>query len=139
MPFCELKYTGTVNPSGLMLKVESAGGSITWHIAGRDTWGGEFRSFVADLANTSEVYATVGTLDLSAVTKVSWLTDNSNSGTIRIIDNTWLDAPRYGTGLTAYGSDFGYADIEAIDQATANKYGVIELVKGNLIVKLKNA
>ena len=135
MPFCELKNTGVVNPSGLMLKVESAGGSKTWHIAGSDTWGGEFRSFVADLANTSELYETVGTLDLTAVTVVSWLTDNSNSGTIRIIDNTWLDAPRYGTGLTAYGADFGYADIEAIDQATANKYGVIELVKGNLVVK----
>ena len=135
MPFCELKTTGTVNPSGLMLKVESAGGSKTWHIAGSDTWGGEFKSFVADLANTSELFETVGALDLTAVTVVSWLTDNSNSGTIRIIDNTWLDAPRYGTGLTAYGADFGYADIEAIDQATANKYGVIEFVDGNLIVR----
>lgn len=135
MPFCETKTTGTANASGLMLKVESSGGSKTWHIAGRDTWEGNFKSFVADLANTSELYETVGTLDLSAVTVVSWLTDNSNSGTIRIIDNTWLDAPRYGTGLTAYGADFSYADIEAIDQATANKYGVIELVEGNLIVR----
>jgi len=135
MPFCEPKRTGTAATSGLMLKVESAGGSKTWHIAGSDTWEGNFKSFVADLSNASEIYATTGTLDLSAVTKVSWLTDNSNSGTIRIIDNTWLDAPRFGTGLTAYGSDFSYADIEAIDQATANKYGVIELVEGNLIVR----
>lgn len=131
-PFCEILNTGAT-PSGLMVKVESSATDyVTWHIAGKDTWGGEWRGFVIDVNNTANKFATVGTLNLSAVTKVSFLTDNSNSGNIRIIDNTNINAVRFGTGLTATGTSFTLADIAAEDQLVANKYGILQNIDGNI-------
>lgn len=129
--FCELLNTGATT-SGLMCKIESSGGSKTFHIAGRDTWGGEWKSFVLDVNNTANVFETVGTLDLTAVTKISWLTDNSNSGTIRIVDNTMLDAIRFGTGLTLTGTLWDLEDAAIDDELKANKYGVLQLIDGNV-------
>lgn len=128
MPFCEAKTTGTTARSGLTLRIESSATDYEeWHVAGSDTWGGEWRCFVVDINHTgTERYATGGTIDRSAITKLTWYTDNSNSGNIRIIDNTWLDAVRFGTGLTVTGTDFDLADIAADDDLTANKYGVLQ-------------
>lgn len=132
MPFCELLNTGATS-SGLMVKIESSATDyVTWHIAGRDTWGGEWKAFVIDVNNTTNTFETVGTLNLAAVTKVSFLTDNSNSGTIRIVDNTMLDAVRFGTGLTLTGTDFSLKDAALNDELAANKYGVLQLIDGNI-------
>ncbi len=131
-PFCELLNTGAT-PSGLMVKIESSASDyVTWHIAGKDTWGGEWKGFVIDVNNTANTYAVVGTLNLAAVTKVSFLTDNSNSGNIRIIDNTNINAVRFGTGLTLTGTDFDLIDAALDDELVANKYGVLQLIDGNV-------
>lgn len=130
--FCEALNTGATS-SGLMVKIESgASDYVTWHIAGSDTWGGEWKSFVLDVNNTANTFSVTGTLDLSAVTKISFLTDNSNSGNIRIIDNTNINAVRFGTGLTLTGTTFNLADAAAIDELTANKYGVLFNIDGNV-------
>jgi len=130
--FCELLNTGATS-SGLMVKIESSTTDyITWHIAGSDTWGGEWKAFTIDVNNTANKYATVGTLDLSAVTKISWLTDNSNSGNIRIVDNTNLDAIRFGTGLTLTGTSYSLMDAALNDELIANKYGILEILDGNI-------
>ena len=132
MPFCELLNTGATS-SGLTIKVESSATDyVQWHIAGRDTWGGEWKNFVIDLSNTANIYLTAGTLNLAAVTKVSWLTDNSNSGTIRIIDNTAIDAVRFGTGLTLTGTTFSLLDAALDDELSANMYGVLQILDGNI-------
>lgn len=130
--FAELLNTGAT-ASGLMVKIESSASDyVTWHIAGKDTWGGEWKMFVIDVNNTANKFATVGTLNLAAVTKVSFLTDISNSGNIRIIDNTNLNAIRFGTGLTLTGTDFDLVDAAAIDELVANKYGILENIDGNI-------
>lgn len=131
-PFCEVLNTGAT-ASGLMVKVESGTNDyVTWHIAGSDTWGGEWKQFVLDLNNTANKYATVGTLNLAAVTKVSFLTDNSNSGNIRIIDNTNINAVRFGTGVTLTGTLIDLVDAAIEDELPANKYGVLKLIDGNV-------
>jgi hypothetical protein len=136
-PFCELKSTGTTTASGLTVRIESSATDFEeWHIAGKDTWGGEWKCFCIDINHSgTERYATGGTISRSAITKITWYTDNSNSGNIRIIDNTWIDVVRFGTGLTAYGTDFDYADIEAIDQNSSNMYGIIQEDEGVYFVQ----
>lgn len=130
--FCELLNTGATS-SGLMVKIESSASDyVTWHLAGSDTWGGEWKAFVLDVNNTANKFATVGTLNLSAVTKISFLTDNSNSGTIRIVDNTMLDAVRFGTGITTTGLDFDLTDIALEDALPANKWGILRIDDDNI-------
>ena len=100
-PFCEDLNTGATN-SGLMIRVtDGSGNYVQWHVAGADTWDGSWRTFVLDLTNTANVHSTSGTLSLADVDIISFITDNSNSGNIRIIDNTWVDAVRYGDGIQA--------------------------------------
>ena len=131
MPFCEVKTTGTGTASGLTVRVESSATDYEeWHVAGSDTWGGEWKAFVVDINDTAEVYASGGTLSRAAVNKMTWFTDNSNSGNIRIIDNTWLDAVRFGTGLTVTGTAFDFTDIAADDNLVANKYGILSNING---------
>lgn len=130
MASCELLNTSTT-ASGLMCKIESSGGSKTFHVAGRDTWGGEWKPFILDYNRTTEIFETVGTLDLTAVTKISFLTDNSNSGTIRIIDNTWLDAIRYGVPtITVTGADVNYRTAATEDRLSTNMWGIAEYKNG---------
>jgi len=142
-PFTELLNTGATN-SGLMLKVtDDVGEFVQWHVAGSDTWDGSWKNFIFDLTNTANIHSTsVGTLTLSAVESIEWITDNSNSGTIRIIDNTWLDAVRYGEGLLATSvaldpasTTFNFQDIADVDKLTANYYGVIQETDGVLFVQ----
>lgn len=138
LPFCELLNTGATN-SGLMVRVADGSGNYTqWHVAGRDTWDGSWRNFVLDLTNTANTHSTSGTLSLADVDVITWYTDNSNSGTIRIIDNTWLDAVRYGDGLIANSvttEAFDFTDIALIDVAVANYYGVIQEYGGVLFAQ----
>ena len=130
--FCEDLNTSTT-PSGLMVKIESSASDyVTWHVAGADTWGGEWKMFVLDVNNTANTFSVTGTLNLAAVTKISFLTDASNSGNIRIIDNTNINAVRFGTGLTLTGTDFTLAEAAAVDELIANKYGILFNIDGNI-------
>lgn len=139
-PFTELLNTGATN-SGLMLRVTDGSGNYTqWHVAGKDTWDGSWKNFILDLTNTANVHSSSGTLSLTDVDIITWYTDNSNSGTIRIIDNTWLDAVRYGDGLIANSATteaFSFQDIADIDFLTANYYGVIQEKDGVLFAQGK--
>ncbi len=139
-PFCEALNIGPTN-SGLMIKVTDGSGNYKqWHIAGSDTWDGSWRTFVLDLTNTANVHSSSGTLSLADVDEIAFITDNSNSGTIRIIDNTWLDAVRYGDGLIANSvtaEAFDFTDIADIDTAVANYYGVLQEVDGVLFCQGK--
>lgn len=134
-PFCELLNTGSTN-SGLMLRVTDGSGNYTqWHVAGSDTWDGGWRNFVLDLTNTANIHSTSGTLSLADVDIISFITDNSNSGNIRIIDNTWVDSVRYGEGLEATSTTteaVSFQDIADSDVLTTNYYGVIQETDGVL-------
>jgi hypothetical protein len=133
-PFCEALNTGTTN-SGLMVRVTDGSGNYKqWHVAGSDTWDGSWRTFVLDLTSTAS-HSSSGTLSLADVDVITWYTDNSNSGNIRIIDNTWLDAIRYGDGLQAESTTteaFDFDDIALDDALTANYYGVLQRFYGIL-------
>ena len=137
-PFCEDLNTGATN-SGLMIRVTDGSGNYEqWHVAGADTWDGSWRTFVLDLTNTANVHSTSGTLSLADVDIISFITDNSNSGNIRIIDNTWVDAVRYGDGLQAESTTteaFDFLDIANDDVLTANYYGVLQPQAGILAAK----
>jgi len=129
--FMEAKTTGTVNNSGYHIRLTDGSGNYKeWHIAGNDTWGGEWRCFVLDVNSTDDVYASSGILDLSDIDVITWYVDISSSGNIRIIDNQWNDVVRFGTGLTATGTDFDITDIAADDESASNKYGVLENIDG---------
>lgn len=134
-PFCEDLNTGATN-SGLMLRVTDGSSNYTqWHVDGADTWDGSWKNFVLDLNNSANVHSSSGTLDLTDVDIFTWYTDNSNSGTIRIIDNTWLDAVRYGNGLTintTASETVDFQDIADNDALTANYYGVLQETSGVL-------
>ncbi|MHA1197754.1 MAG: hypothetical protein ACTSQF_00155 [Candidatus Heimdallarchaeaceae archaeon] len=139
--FMENKTTGTVNTSGYMIRLTDGTGNYKeWHIAGKDTWGGEWKCFVLDVSSSTDVYTSSGALDLSDIDVITWYVDISNSGNIRIIDNQWNDVVRFGTGLTATGTDFNIEDIWTDDYLLANKYGILERVgntffsKGKIII-----
>lgn len=129
MTFCEALNTGATN-SGLMLRVTDGSGNYTqWHVSGSDVWDGGWRTFVLDLTNTADVHSSSGTLSLADVDIITWYTDASNSGNVRIIDNTWLDAVRYGDGLQAESTTteaFNFDDIAIDDALAANYYGVMQ-------------
>lgn len=140
MPFTEDKTTGTVNNSGLMVEVTlSNNATKKWHVAGADTWRGEWKNFMIDLSNTSDLFSSSGTWNLSTNTidNIEWQTDNSNSGTIRIIDNTWQDVLRVGEGLKATGTSFDFLDISAVDGSLANMYGQLQAQNGVLFAQGK--
>lgn len=133
-PFCEALNTGATN-SGLMVRVTDGSGNYKqWHVAGSDTWDGSWKTYVLDLTSTAS-HSSSGTLSLADVDVITWYTDNSNSGTIRIIDNTWLDAVRYGDGLQAESATteaLDFTDIADDDGLVANYYGVLQEADGVL-------
>ncbi|KPK55003.1 MAG: hypothetical protein AMS22_05105 [Thiotrichales bacterium SG8_50] len=127
----EVKTTGTTNTSGYHIRLTDGSGNYKeWHIAGSDTWGGEWKCFVLDVNSTTDVYASSGTLSLSDIDVITWYVDISNSGNIRIIDNQWNDVVRYGTGLTLTGTTFDLADAAAIDESSTYRYGILETKDG---------
>jgi hypothetical protein len=132
-PFCESLNTGSTN-SGLMVRVQSSASNWKqWHIAGKDTWDGGWRNFVLDLQNSANLHSTSGTLNLAGVTGITFYTDNSNSGTIRVIDNTWIDVVRYGAGLQAESTtteSFDFGDIASDDASPTKYYGILQNVDG---------
>lgn len=114
--------------------VDGSGNYSEWNIVDHTStfeWYGEWKTFVLNLATTPD--ATSGTLNLADVRTLYFTVDNSNSGNIRSIENTYIDVVRFGTGITCYddsGTPFNFADIEAISNNTANKYGIIEEISG---------
>lgn len=135
----ESKTTGTGTASGVTVRVTLANAAYSeWHVAGADTWGGEWKCFVIDMGHTgTERYATSGTFSsASQIAEITLYFDLSNSGNIRNVPaNTWGDAIRFGTGLTAYNTSaadpsFGFADIAAEAELIANAYGITETIDG---------
>jgi len=134
-PFCELLNTGSTNSGAMVRVTDGSGNYVQWHLDGSDTWDGRWKEFVLDLTNTTNVHSSSGTLSLADVDVITFYTDNSNSGNIRIIDNTWLDSIRYGEGLTLNSTtteSVSFLDIAFYDALTANYYGVIQETDGVL-------
>lgn len=138
----ENKTTGTTTASGVTVRVTLTSGAYReWHVCGADTWdGGWTDPFVIDLSHTgTQLYASGDTgtpwSNLSAIASVTWYFDLSNSGNIRNVPaNCWLDAVRVGDGLKAWNTSasdpsFGFGDIAAQDEATANQWGVLQSLK----------
>lgn len=138
MTFCEALNTSTTN-SGHMVRVTDGAGNWTqWHVSGSDVWDGGWKTFVLDLTNTADVHTSSGTLSLADVDIITFYTDNSNSGNIRVIDNTWIDAVRYGDGLQAESTTteaFSFSDIALDDGLVANYYGIQQEVDGVLFTQ----
>ncbi len=128
--FMEPKIEVIDDPGYTVRLTDGSANYKEWRMAGSDTWGGEWRCFVLDVNDTTDVYASSGVLDLTDIDVISWSVDISNSGQIRIIDNQWNDVVRMGTGLTATGTAFDITDIAADDELAANKYGVLENIDG---------
>jgi len=133
---------GTKANGGLTIQIESdtAQGAATtgtelWNIAGSDTWDGRWTCFIVDVAGTSDT--STGTIDLANIGTVEFGVNASGTSYRSSPANYWIDAIRFGTGLTAYGTDFDYSDVAAIDQLVANQYGIMEEVDGVIFVQGK--
>lgn len=96
-------------------------------------WYGEWNTFVLDINKTPD--ASSGSLVYTDIRTISINVDNSNSGNIRSIENTYIDVIRYGTGITAYGADFNFGDVEIIANSPTNKYGIVEEIDGVYFVQ----
>lgn len=109
----------------------STSGTTWWTVVDNTTnieWYGEWYTFVLDVNSTATDADSTGTLDLSAITDVHINVDNSNSGNIRSIENTYIDGIRFGTGLTITGTAWDWADVAAIDANSSNKWDIIQQV-----------
>lgn len=127
-PFIDYLWIGLSSTSAGTTNYED------WQIVDNTTaieWYGEWKTFIVDINATAG--RSNGTLTLSDVRSIRINVDNSNSGNIRSIENTYLDVGRFGTGITAYETTtaaFDFADIEAIANNGTNKFGVIENIGG---------
>ena len=110
-------------------------GNKWWTVVDNTTnieWAGEWITIKLDVNSTS-TFSTSGTLDLSAVDTVGINVDNSNSGNIRSIENTYIDAIRFGTGIKITGTAWDFDDVAAIDNSNDatngyNKWDIIRKV-----------
>ncbi len=87
--------------------------------------GGNFVASAIDYVNKG---TETGTFAPASFSKTVITVDNSSSGNIRSVINNWIDAMYYGPGHTVSGTTTGdklFAEAAAIDELTANKYGVI--------------
>lgn len=90
-------------------------------------WAGEWLTIKLDI-NSSTKFSTSGTLDLSAITDFHINVDNSNSGNIRSIENTYIDSIRFGTGIKITGTDWDWQDVADEDNLVANKWDIVKKV-----------
>ena len=105
-------------------------GTYYWTIVDNTTdieWAGGWLTFKLDI-NSAVRFSTSGTLDLSAITDLHVNVDNSNSGNIRSIQNTYIDSIRFGTGLKITGTAWDWEDVYNDDTLIANKYDMIRKV-----------
>jgi len=95
---------------------------------------GEFHCFALDIAGGTQT----GTFVPANLSSLAIIVDNSSSGNIRSVINNWIDAIYYGRGLTFDGSDTNdkmFSEAAAIDELTANKYGVMIEVDEQIFVQ----
>jgi len=114
--------------TSVTLEIESTAGNYkSWVIAEQgDGWGGGWKCFIVDL----DKGAPTGTLARNNVNTIRVIVNNSSSGNIRAVINTWIDAMRYGTGIDAWGIDIDFNDITSVADNETNKYGVISKENG---------
>jgi len=109
----------------------ASSGTTWWTVVDNTTnieWVGEWITIALDVNNASTDADSSGTLDLSAITDIRINVDNSNSGNIRSIENTYIDTIRYGTGLKITGTAWDWDDVALIDGASSNKYDILRKV-----------
>jgi hypothetical protein len=90
-------------------------------------WAGEWLTIKLDPTNGTK-FSTSGTLDLANISHFHINVDNSNSGNIRSITNTFIDAVRFGFGLLVTGTDWNWEDVAFEDNLNANKYDIVRKV-----------
>lgn len=126
------QFTQVFASNGLLFRVTDGTGNFTeWRFAGSDTWRGEWKCIPIDLANTTNVVTSSGTLNLADITLFSWTVATQNIN-FRAIDNTWNDVFFIGEGISGYGTAWDLADMAADAQLEANQYGVFEQRDGVL-------
>jgi len=109
----------------------SSSGTYWWTIVDNTTnieWFGEWKTFILDVNSTATDGDSSGTLDLAGITDVKINVDNSNSGSIRSIENTYIDCIRFGTGLTLTGTSWDWDDVAVIDQSSTYMWDIIRKV-----------
>ena len=88
---------------------------------------GDFKSFALDVNSGG---TQTGTFAPASFATTRIILNNSSSGNIRSVINTWIDAMYYGTGLSFTGgtdtNDTMFAEAAAIDQNGTNEYGVLQ-------------
>lgn len=92
--------------------------------------GGNFVASAVDYINNG---TSTGTFAPASFSVLRLIVDNSSSGNIRSVINNWIDAMYYGPGHTISGtttSDTVFAEATAVDEATANKYGILQNYNG---------
>ena len=122
---------------GLRIRVENAAAQFgEWTVAGRDTWGGGWTPWTVHTSTAFDAGATIP--NVAAVKKVGIVFDVVGSATA---NNCFWDAMRYGTSLNikagTSGSPATFQDMLDAENLVANKYGVIFLYEGLLIVQGK--
>jgi len=129
------KTTGTGTESGIMIRfTDTSSNYVTFHLTGGDIWGGAWTNFVIDISNTSEIFASSGTMDWSVVETMTVYADTSGSNHRSSTGNFWIDAPRFGTGVTITGTTNvaggAWKEATAICDSVTYKYGVLSAIEG---------
>jgi len=118
------------NMTAMEIRIGDSSGNYTgWNPATFALWDGSWKCFVQDLAATPDTSS--GTIDLTDIVTLGVLYSTIGSN-FRAIENCWVDACRFGTGLTATGTSFSLKDIADDDELVGNKYGILEN-KGGVI------
>lgn len=126
-PFIDYIHIGLQSDTG---HGSASDGTDYWTIVDNTVnveWAGEWLTFKLDI-NSSTKFSTSGTLVLNAVTDLHINVDNSNSGNIRSVQNTYIDSIRFGTGLKVTGTAWDWQDVADDDNLIANKYDMIRAV-----------
>jgi len=122
---------GTKDNSGLTVRIEDGSANYKeWKVAGRDTWDGRWTCFIQNINATAD--SSSGTLSYTDIQTIKFYVNASGTSYRSSPANYWIDVIRFGTGLTITGTAWDFEDVAAVDEAIANKYGVINLVEGVL-------
>lgn len=122
---------------GFKIRLTDGSGNWTeWTMAGSDTWRGEWKCFILDTGNTSDITASSGTLSLTDIDIIGFSVDSVNIG-YRNVDNFWNDLCSFGEGLKATGTAFDLADVAGVDETQANMYGILQRQNGVLFCQGK--
>ncbi|RLB94494.1 MAG: hypothetical protein DRH26_01020 [Deltaproteobacteria bacterium] len=111
------------------LVLESSSGNdktFTVATAANKAIGGNFVASVVDFINKG---VESGTFAPASFSELAIILDNSASGNIRSVINNWIDAMYFGVGHTISGTTAGdllFKEAAAVDQLTANQYGILQ-------------